>query len=199
MPASHVTAGSTPTSSAVLSALLTELHTEFPAFKLVPKTSSYFMKLLDVLLRAITFGQARGFMTNFITTIGYTVYVNKGWDSSSEVGKAIVLRHERVHMRQRRKYGSILFSLMYLLLPLPCLFAYFRRQFEMEAYAETLLAIVELNPGGIAGLQTYGHREYVVSFFTGSSYFWTWPFRKQVEAWYDASLKKALASAQSPV
>lgn len=183
----------------MLKSLVAEIQAEFPSFRLVPKEGSFFMKSIDVLLRVITLGLMRNFMTNFITTIGYTVYVNKGWDSSSEVGKAIVLRHERVHMRQRRKYGSILFSLMYLLLPLPCVFSYFRRQFEMEAYAETLLAIVELNPAGIAGLQTYGHREHVISFFTGPSYFWTWPFRKQVEAWYDVSLKKALASAQSPV
>jgi hypothetical protein len=157
------------------------------------------MRFLDVLLRVITFGTARGFMTNFITTIGYTVYVNKGWDDSSEVGKIIVLRHERVHMRQRRKYGSFLFSLMYLLLPVPCVFAYFRMKFEMEAYAETLRAIVELNEGAIPTLKTYGHKQYVVSFFTGPAYFWTWPFRRRVEAWYDASLKKALVSARSPV
>lgn len=181
-----------PAIAPALSALLAELRTEFPSFKLVPKTASPFMKLLDVLLRVITFGQARGFMTNFITTIGYTVYVNTGWDIASEVGKVIVLRHERVHMRQRRKYGALLFSLMYLLLPLPCVFAYFRRQFEMEAYAETLMAIAELNPSQIPVMQSHGHREHVIGFFMGPAYFWTWPFRKQLERWYDDALGEAL-------
>lgn len=152
------------------------------------------MKVLDTLLRVITLGAMRGFMTDFITTIGYTVYVNTGWEELSDVSKAIIIRHERVHMRQRRKYGGFLFSCMYLLLPLPCLFAYCRRQFEMEAYAETLLAIVELSPGRIPELKGAKYKERTVGYFVGSSYFWTWPFRRQVENWYDGALKKALAS-----
>ena len=108
-------------------ALLVEIKKEFPDFDIIKKTDSKLMKLIDVCLKVITFGQMKTFMTNFITTLGVKVYVTEKWESSRLVDKVEVLRHERIHMRQGKKYGRFLFSFLYLLFPLPVGLAYFRK------------------------------------------------------------------------
>jgi hypothetical protein len=167
--------------------LVADVKKEFPDFKIVYKNESNFMKTIDTLLRIISFGKMKSFMTSFITTIGNVVYVPQGWDSKSPPTKAITLRHERVHMRQSARIGRIAFSLLYLLAPVPAFLAYYRTKFEKEAYEESLVALKEY----------YGDRfftqelkEQIISHFTSAEYIWMWPWRRSLERWYDAAVDR---------
>lgn len=168
------------------SALDAALLQEFPKFKVVLKQDSWLMRAISAFLLAVTFGKQHAFMTDFITTIGYTVYVPSTWPSMPQVAQMVILRHERVHMRQRAKYSMALFTLLYVLLPLPGGLAYFRAKFEKEAYAETLRAIADLYEDGLQQIQSEACRADMVSNFTGPSYFWMWPFKKDINDWYDS-------------
>jgi len=162
--------------------LLVELIAEFPKFKIVRKSDSLLMKMADVFLKVITFGKMSTFMTSAITTNGYTVYVPDGWDITLNIG---ALLHERVHMRQLRDHGAILFRLLYLLLWFPTVFAYYRRKYEQEAYEETMRYDAERH--GVSTLADPRYRENMILHFTSAQYFWTWPFRKSIEEWYDST------------
>ena len=171
--------------------ILKETRTEFPGFQIIKKKDSTLMKVIDVALKVITFGQMKLFMSGFITTLGEKVYVPESWDRTLAVSKAEIIRHERVHMRQAKKYGRLLFSLLYLLVPLPTGLAYFRKKFEQEAYEESLRAIYAYR--GITALQSKDLKERTIAHFTTAQYFWMWPFKKNLEAWYDEAVKKALS------
>lgn len=161
---------------------------EFPFFTIVKKDQSPFMKLIGFVLLCITFGKMRTFMTTFTTTVGYTVYVPNDWESRPEPSRAITLRHERAHMRQRRERGMFTFTFLYLFV-LPAVRAFYRARFEQEAYEESLRAMVEYyGEGSLAS-----NRDRIVGHFTSSEYFWMWAKRVDIEKWYDAAAAKALA------
>ena len=168
-------------------ALLAEIKNEYPEFRLTSKSTSWFMKLCNFLLMGITFGQLKTFMGQMTTTIGYTIYTPSEWDLWSDAVKTSILRHERVHMKQRKDKGSFWFSLSYLLLPLPLFCAYFRMKYEMEAYEESMRARYET-----AGKKAFNpvYRIEMIERFTGASYFWTWLGRGRIEEWYDATVTK---------
>lgn len=172
--------------------LLVEIKKEFSDFDVVVKTDSILMKVIDVCLRILTLNRMNKFMTRFITTLGNTVYVPADWEQHSLVGKVEILRHERIHMRQAKKYGKFLFSFLYLMVPLPGGLAYFRKKFEMEAYEESLTTLHKYL--GIKAF-TPALKEFYVSQFVSANYFWMWPFRKNVEAWYDDVVKKILSGS----
>lgn len=168
-----------------LAKLTQEISEEFPSFKIVLKSESRLMKAISFLLLLLSFGQMRGF-SKFITTLGVTVYVPAHWGSLDVLQRCAVLRHERVHMRQARRHGRLLFSLMYLFLPFPFFAAWFRAEFEKEAYAETLRAYHEYG----AEIDDPGLRDRIVQHFTGSDYLWMWPFRARMEAWYAQTVRQ---------
>jgi hypothetical protein len=171
--------------------LVTEVLTEFPEFTIQPKAGSRFMRIIGAIFSVVT-GPA--FMREYTTTIGYAVLTPEGWDGRSEYYRLAILRHERIHMRQARRYGRFWFSLAYLLLPLPFGLAYARARFEWEAYLETLRARVEFY--GLGSL-TAEFREQILRQFTGPAYLWMWPFRATVERWYDDEIRR-LRSAGPP-
>jgi hypothetical protein len=163
--------------------LVREIQTEFPAFKIVPKSKSILMRIAGVLLEIITFGKQDRFMTAYTTTLGTTVYVPDLWESRDPVRRIITLRHERVHMRQRARLGALRFLLTYALWILPAGLALGRRNLEQEAYEESLRSYVYYL--GVEILDDSEMRANVISHFLGPDYFWMWPFRKSIEAWYD--------------
>lgn len=171
--------------------LVNEIRAEFPSFKIINKTDSFFMKVLSVLLLIVTGGKQNMFMSAFVTTIGYTVYVPDGWLSGPDASRVSVLRHERVHMRQRRKYSMPLFTFLYLVPFFPLGLAYFRARFEWEAYAETMQAAVDYHGKVILQLPLF--KANIVRHFTTGEYGWMWPFRSTVEKWYDDTAKKISA------
>lgn len=169
--------------------ILNETKSEFPDFEILPKNKSVLMKFIDAALKIITFGQMKNFMTGFITVLGNKVYVPETWkDITLITSKAEIIRHERVHMRQSKKYGRILFSFLYLVAPFPVGVAYFRKKFEQEAYEESLKALYEYHGEKIF---TPKLKEGMLAHFTGAQYFWMWPWRKDLEKWYDAAVEKA--------
>ena len=173
-----------------------ETQEEFPGFQILRKEESALMKIIDIVLKVITLGSMRTFMTSFVTTIGVVVFVPKGWDDREDESRAATLRHERVHMRQRRAMGGFLFVLRYLWWPLPLVFAIGRRNIEQEAYAESLRAWVEYR--GTSILDDHNYREHILSHFSGSNYFWTWPWRTSLERWYDGVVED-LRAEQAPL
>ncbi len=170
-----------------------EVSDEFPTFRIVGKTTNRFMQVLNVLLLIVTFGQQKTFMTHFITTIGTTMYVPADWILWSDMRRMSILRHERVHMRQARRYTTPLFFFLYLVPFLPVGLAYCRARFEWEAYTESMRADREYNGPAILGNALY--KASIVDHFTTGQYGWMWPFRKTVEGWYDAAAKDILASS----
>jgi len=171
--------------------LLQEIAREFPDFKVVPKSESRLMRAIDVALKLITLWRMRTFMTRFTTTVGMTVYVSPEWEQRSEKSRMVILRHERGHMRQARRYTRPVFSLLYLVV-LPAVWT-FRAKFEAEAYEESMRAAAELfGPGALDD----EHRRWTVRHFTSAEYFWMRPFRRSVERWYDGARDRILAGQE---
>lgn len=170
------------------------IRKEFPGFAIVDKDGDRLSRLIDGALKALTLGGQRDYLTRYHTVIGNTLYVPRAWRSTPDVERLIVLRHERVHLRQRRRYGMVLFALLYLVVFLPLGLAYGRARLEWEAYAETLRATAELQ--GLEAARSAQLRNRIVGRFTGPEYGWMWPFRRQVEKWY-AQVLDELGSAGS--
>lgn len=176
--------------------LLADLAREFPAFCIVPKHGSAFSRLIDVALKLITLGAQRRYMTQYHTVIGYTLYVAPVWEGMSDVARVILLRHERVHLRQRRRYGFLLFAFLYLVPILPLGLAYGRARLEWEAYQETLRATVELR--GFDALADGQLEEEIVRRFVGGDYGWMWPFPARIRSWIDQWLQELRRGQATP-
>jgi len=172
---------------------LNELRSEFEDFKLQRKSTSRFMQLLSFLLTVITFGKSTDFMTSLVTTVGNTIYIPTDWDARDTLQRTCILRHERVHMRQRRRLGSFLFTLKYLMWPLPIIFAIGRRNLEREAYEESMRASLFFY--GMSALENLEYRADMVGHFASPNYFWMWPFSKSNESWYDDVIEKLILEA----
>jgi hypothetical protein len=166
---------------------LAELKAEFPAFCVVPKRGDALSRAIDLALKLVTLGGQRHYLTRYHTVIGDTLYVPETWERLSDLDRVILLRHERVHLRQRRRYGAALMAFLYLVPFLPLGLAYGRARIEWEAYTETLRATAELL--GPAAVRDAELRERIVRRFTGPDYGWMWPFRSVVERWYDRALR----------
>ena len=167
-------------------ALLREIRAEFPAFRIVPKAGNLLSLAIDVALRAITLGAQHHYMTRYHTVIGDTLYVPEAWQGMTDVARVILLRHERVHLRQRRRYGMLPFALLYLLPIFPLGLAWFRARFEWEAYRETLRATAELR--GLTALDDPLLRREIVRRFVSGDYGWMWPFSRTIERWFDQAV-----------
>jgi hypothetical protein len=164
-----------------------ELRAEFPSFRIVEKAGSPLSRLIDVLLKVVTFGGQRRFMTHYHTVIGKTLYVPPTWASMSAIDRIVLLRHERVHLRQARRYGFAVMAFLYLVPFFPLGLAYGRARIEWEAYEETLRATAEYY--GLGSLKTGTLKRHIVDRFTGPDYGWMWPFPKVVERWYDEAVQ----------
>lgn len=167
-------------------ALLREMRAEFPAFRVVDKCDSPLSRAIDWGLRLVTLGAQRHFMTRYHTVIGDTLYVCPAWHTMDDIARVILLRHERVHLRQRRRYGFLPFAALYLLPFFPLGLAWWRARFEWEAYTETLRATAELR--GLAALQDPALRREIVRRFISGDYGWMWPFPRTIERWFDQAV-----------
>lgn len=167
-------------------AFVRELMAEFPRFRVVAKSANPLSRAIDVSLRVMTLGGQTRYLTHYHTVLGDTLYVPDSWPQLDEVERTILLRHERVHLRQRRRLGSLRMACLYLFVFFPFGLAWGRARLEWEAYRETLRATAELR--GIAAARSPTLREKIIERFVGPDYGWMWPFRSQVERWYDAAL-----------
>jgi hypothetical protein len=168
--------------------LIREMELEFPGFRIVGKRVSALSKLIDAALRMVTLGGQRHYMTHYHTVLGSTLYTPDAWESTADDDRVITLRHERVHLRQRRRLSFPVMAFVYLIPFFPIGLAYGRARLEWEAYEETLVATAELR--GLEALRSPELREHIVRRFTGPDYGWMWPFRSVVERWYDQAARR---------
>jgi hypothetical protein len=190
-PARLAAAAAVPAGHALSHELISSICSEFPRFRVVSKASNPLSIAIDLALKLITIGAQRRYLSHYHTVIGDTLYVPPGWSAMSDVDRVILLRHERIHLRQRRRMGTVVMTIVYLLPFLPLGLAYGRARIEWEAYCETLRATAELR--GIEAARAPALRREIVRRFTAGDYGWMWPFRRQVERWYDEAVTRLAA------
>lgn len=169
-----------------LDQILAEIRREFPTFELVRKRQSLLARAIDIALRIVTLNAQREFLTRYHTVLFGKLYLPDAWDTTPDVARLVTLCHERVHLRQRRRYGDFLMTFLYLVPFFPLGLAYGRARMEWEAYTETLRATAQY--AGIEAARSPALREYVVRQFVSGAYGWMWPFPKTVARWYDEAL-----------
>jgi hypothetical protein len=163
---------------------LDEIRVEFPQFRIRKKRTSLLQRAIHVALAILTFGGQRVYLTRYHTVLFGTLWVPDAWDAMSDADQYILLRHERVHLRQRKRMGDLWMSFVYLVPFFPLFFAWGRARIEWEAYAETIRATAE-----VLGLEAAANlRPHIVQRFTGADYGWMWPFPKAVNRWFDEAL-----------
>jgi hypothetical protein len=158
-----------------------EIRREFSDFAVLYKRESRLQRAIHVALAIVTFGGMRTYATEYHTVLFGKLWVPDSWDSMTDTDKVILLRHERVHLRQRARMGDVVMAFVYLIPFFPLFLAYGRARIEWEAYTETIVATHEL-----LGMEHAKRlRSSIVSRFVGPDYGWMWPFRKTVERWFD--------------
>lgn len=172
--------------------MLEEIRKEFPRFRIVAKRHDRLSHLIHAALLVVTLGGQRYYLSHYHTVLGDTLYTPDSWDSTPDLDRVITLRHERVHLRQRRRYGFALMAFLYLIPFFPVGLAYGRARIEWEAYAETLRATAELK--GLAAAEDPALRKALLERFAGAAYGWMWPFRAAVSRWIDQVLEEIRAS-----
>lgn len=184
----------------------------FPDLQIKYKNESPFMKVLGSLLFF-----NRGFMTDYITTIGSTVYYpTREFVQNHSASASVVLLHELVHVKDAEKLKRPIFSLLYLFpqilvllalpllliswkLALPCLLfaapipAPFRMLFEKKAYLTSLYALKNLSGKmDFPALLKTQEAFFINQFITGA-YYWMWPFKDQLKKDFDLAIEKIVA------
>ena len=162
-------------------AFLREIEQEFPSFSIRYKRTSRLQKAIDRALRVVTLGKMSSYLTSYHTVLFGVLWVPESWDRLDDVDRVVLLRHERVHLRQRRRMGDVVMGFVYLVPFFPIGLAWGRARIEWEAYEETIRATHE-HYGLAAAKALRGH---IVDRFVGPDYGWMWPFRRTVESWFD--------------
>jgi hypothetical protein len=174
----------TPQSLPRSTAFLEEMRAEFPTFQVLPKRDSRLQRAIHVLLCVITLGGQRVYLTHYHTVLFGKLWVPDSWRSMSDDARYILLRHERVHLRQRARMGDVVMAFVYLVPFFPLGLAYGRARIEWEAYIETIRATAEVRGRPAAEAL----RTEIVRRFTSGDYGWMWPFPRVIHRWFDAAL-----------
>ncbi|MBV9945850.1 MAG: hypothetical protein JOZ69_03280 [Myxococcales bacterium] len=161
--------------------LLAEIRSEFPSFEIRRKRGDPLQAAIAVALAVVTLGGQRHYLTRYHTALFGKLFVPDAWDTMDDDARYILLRHERVHLRQRRRLGEVGMAVVYLLPVFPLFLAWGRARIEWEAYVETIRATAELH--GIAAAR--GLRDEIVRRYVGPDYGWMWPFPSAVGGWFD--------------
>ena len=160
--------------------LLAEIRAEFPTFRIVPKRGDSLQRAIAVLLAVVTLGGQRSYLTRYHTVLFGKLYVPDAWGEMGDEARYILLRHERVHLRQRRRMGDLRMAIVYLLPFLPLFLAWGRARIEWEAYVETIVATAEVH--GMAAARAL--EEEIVKRYVGPDYGWMWPFPHAIRRWF---------------
>jgi hypothetical protein len=164
--------------------LLASMREEFPSFTVRSKRGAPLQHAIHWALFAATLGGQRAYLTRYHTVLFGTLWVPDAWDTMSDVDRFVLLRHERVHLRQRARMGDTTMAFVYLLPILPLGLAWGRARIEWEAYEETIRATFEVY-GRAAAEDLRGE---IVRRFTSADYGWMWPFPRTVHRWFDAAI-----------
>jgi hypothetical protein len=174
-------------------ALLREIREEFPTFAIVPKRTSRLQRAIALVLAVVTLGGQRHYLTRYHTVLFGKLWVPGAWDRMSDDDRYILLRHERVHLRQRRRMGDVWMALAYLLPLFPLFLAWGRARIEWEAYVETIRATAEVR--GLDAARAL--EDEIVRRYTGPDYGWMWPFPSAVRRWFREVIADLEAEAAS--
>lgn len=170
---------------------------EFPSFRIAPKRGDALQRAIDLALRVVTLGGMRTYLTHYHTVLFGVLWVPDSWPTMRDLDRYVLLRHERVHLRQRRRMGDLGMGFVYLVPFFPLGLAYGRARIEWEAYEETLLATAE-----VYGLdQAYALREWLFARFLGPDYGFMWPFRSSLARWFAETMvrvERQLAASSPP-
>jgi hypothetical protein len=164
--------------------LLEEIVAEFPTFEVRWKRDDRLQRAIHVALRYLTLGGQRVYLDGYYTVMFGKLWVPASWATLPDADRYILLRHERVHLRQRARLGDLGMAFVYLVPFFPLFLAYGRARLEWEAYTETLRATAEV--AGVDAAEALRAR--IVSRFTGGDYGWMWPFPSQVNRWFDEAM-----------
>ena len=163
---------------------LDEIRVEFPRFRIRRKRTSLLQRAIHWALAVITLGGQRVYLTRYHTVLFGELWVPDAWETMSDADQYILLRHERVHLRQRKRMGDVVMTFVYLVPFFPLFLAWGRARIEWEAYAETIRATAE-----VLGIDAAANlRPHIVKRFTGPEYGWMWPFPNAVNRWFDEAL-----------
>lgn len=182
-----------------------------PQLKIAYKDQSTFMKLLSKIL---FFNP--NFMTQYTTTIGYTIYYpSQSFVNNYTASSFFIFAHELVHMLDEKKISRILFGSLYLLpqllilLAIPFAFiwgwwallfvllgaplpAYFRMLFERRAYMVSIYVMKKLNDKCSYGIDLDSQTQFFLQQFKNSGYYYMWLFSN-----LDAQFATALAAVKN--
>jgi hypothetical protein len=173
--------------------LLDDLRREFPTFRVVAKRGNLLQRTIALLLAVITLGGQRRYLTHYHTVLFGKLYVPDGWQGMDDDARYILLRHERVHLRQRRRMGDLVMAFVYLVPFFPLLLAWGRARIEWEAYVETIRATAEVRGLGAARAL----EDEIVRRYVGPDYGWMWPFPRTVRGWFREVVADLEAEAAS--
>lgn len=174
---------------------LVELQREFPDFEIRSKRRSGLQRTISIALAVVTLGGQRHYLTRYHTVLFGKLYVPDAWASMSDDARYVLLRHERIHLEQRRRMGDLTMGLAYLFLWLPLGLAWGRARIEWEAYVETVRATAEVF--GLAAARSLEHE--IVRRYVGPDYGWMWPFPETVRRWFREVIADLEAEAVSTV
>jgi len=173
--------------------LLADIRLEFPDFDVRRKSDSPLNRAIGIALAVVTVGGQRRYMSAYHTVLFGKLYVADGWEDMDDAARYILLRHERVHLRQRMRMGDFAMAFVYLIPFFPIGFAWGRARIEWEAYTETIRATAEVHGLTVArALESDIVRRYV-----GPDYGWMWPFPVRVRTWFREVIANLEAEAAS--
>lgn len=162
-----------------------DMKDEFPTFDIRYKRTSGLQRAIHVALVLVTFGAMRTYLTRYHTVLFGVLWVPDAWDDMPDDARYILLRHERVHLRQRARMGDVLMAVYYLFVFLPLFLAWGRARIEWEAYEETIRATFEVH--GLAAAKSLEPE--ITRRFTSADYGWMWPFPAQIHDWFQTTLR----------
>jgi hypothetical protein len=160
--------------------LLDSIRAEFPRFTIVPKRDDGLQRAIAAALLVVTLGGQRHYLTRYHTVLFGKLYVPDAWERMDDDERYILLRHERVHLRQRRHMGDLWMAFVYLLPIFPFFLAWGRARIEWEAYVETIRATAEVH--GLASARAL--EDDIVRRYVGPDYGWMWPFPGAIRRWF---------------
>ncbi len=156
------------------------MRAEFPGFAVLRKRDSALQRAIAFALAIVTLGGQRHYLTRYHTVLFGRLWVPDAWERMSDDERYVLLRHERVHLQQRRRMGDVLMAFVYLVPFLPLFLAWGRARIEWEAYVETIRATAE-----VRGLDAARALEAeIVRRYVGPDYGWMWPFPGAVRRWF---------------
>ncbi len=172
-------------------ALLADIQREFPQFEIRPKRGDEVQRAIAVGLAIVTLGGQRAYLTRYHTVMFGRLYVPEAWGTMDDDARYILLRHERVHLRQARRMGFVVMAIVYLLPLFPLGLAWGRARIEWEAYIETIRSTAE-----VFGLDAARRLEdELVRRYVGPDYGWMWPFPSVIRRWFREVIEDLEAEA----